>query len=206
MSPEEKVVYIARRMFERRLTDMAGGNISVRDGDRIYLSPRYGGSVQHWQLTPEDIISGPIDTDEIMQHPKFSREGKAHLAVYRTFPEATGNIHAHPFHVLPFCVAERPIEPVLEATQKFGVIKVVKGAPAHSQALADNIIEGLMGQEAAIRKQAAAVLLPRHGIFIAAKDIMSAIDTLERIDWNAYCILTQGLMPAQPIGYILPGE
>jgi L-fuculose-phosphate aldolase len=38
-----------------------------------------------------------------------------------------------------------------------------------------------------IRNQAAAVLLPRHGIFAAGKDIMAAIDALERIDWNAWC-------------------
>ena len=136
----EKIAYVGRRMFERRLTDMAGGNVSAREGDRLYISPRYSGSRRHWQLTPEDIIWGDIQTDELLDHPDFSREGKAHLAVYRNFPDVTGIIHAHPFHVLPFCVAGRPIEPVLEATQKFGVTKVIKGAPAHSDELAANIV------------------------------------------------------------------
>jgi L-fuculose-phosphate aldolase len=204
-TPAEQIAYVGRRMFERRLADMAGGNVSVRDGNMIYISPRYSGSRHHWQLNPEEIISGPIDTDELLDNPRFSREGKAHLAVYRHFPEVTGIIHSHPFHILPFCVAERAIEPVLEATQKFGVVEVVKGAPAHGEELAANIVEGLRGKEASIQKQAAAVLMPKHGILVAGKHLMAAIDALERIDWNAYCIMAQSFIPATPLSYTPPG-
>ncbi len=190
----EQIAYVGRRMFERRLTDMAGGNISARDGDTVYITPRYSGSRRHWQLTPDDIISGPLHSNDLLDHPRFSREGKAHLAVYRHFPDVQAIIHAHPFHILPFCVAGRPIEPVLEATQKFGRVDVVPPAPAHSEALAANVVAGLQGKEANIRKQAAAVLLPRHGILVAGKDLLAAIDALERIDWNAWCIIAQGLL------------
>ncbi len=202
----EKLAYVGRRMFERRLADMAGGNISARDGDQVYISPRYSGSRHHWQLNPEDIICGALDSDDLLNHPRFSREGKAHLAIYRHFPDVTGIVHAHPFHILPFCVAERPIEPVLEATQKFGVVEVVKGAPAHSEELAANVVAGLKGKEANIRKQAAAVLMPKHGIVVAGKDLFAALDALERIDWNAWCIIAQGLIPAWPLQYSPPGS
>lgn len=197
----EQIIYVARRMFERRLTDMAGGNISVRAGDELYITPRYAGSKQHWQLTTADILHGPVATDDLFQQSRFSREGKAHLAVYREFPDVGAVIHAHPFHVLPFCVAGRAIEPVLEATQKFGVTPVVPFAPAHSADLARHVVEGLRGREASIRKQAAAVLLPKHGIIVAGLDLWAAIDALERIDWNAWCILSQGMFPAVPIPY-----
>jgi L-fuculose-phosphate aldolase len=202
----ELIAYVGRRMFERRLTDMAGGNVSAREGQRIYISPRYSGSKHHWQLEAAQVISGSIETDDLLENPSFSREGRAHLAVYRAFPEVTGIIHAHPFHVLPFCVAGRSIEPVLEATQKFGITKMIKGAPAHSDDLASNIVAGLRGMEPNIRKQAAAVLLPKHGIFVAGNDLLAAIDALERIDWNAWCILAQGALPAEPVDYRPPGE
>lgn len=192
---QAQIVYVARRMFERRLTDMAGGNISARQDDTIYCSPRFSGSKKHWQLTAEDIISGGLRTDAILENPLFSREGKAHLAIYRNFPDVGAVIHAHPFHILPFCVAGRSIEPVLEDTQKFGVTEVVDYAPAHSAELAANIVGGLQGKESSIRKQAAAVLLPKHGIIVAGKDLLAAIDALERLDWNAWCILAQGLLP-----------
>jgi L-fuculose-phosphate aldolase len=201
----EQIAYVGQRMFERRLTDMAGGNVSAREGQTIYISPRFSGSRRHWQLNPEDIISGSLFGDELLSHPGFSREGKSHLAIYRNFPDVGAVIHAHPFHVLPFCVAGRNIEPVLEATQKFGVTRIIKGAPAHSEELAQNILAGLVGREANIRKQAAAVILPKHGIFVAGKDLLAAIDALERIDWNAWCILAQGLMPRETIEYTPPG-
>lgn len=203
MTPEETIVYIAQLMFERRLTDMAGGNISMRMGDTVYLSPRYAGSKQHWHISTDDIISGPIGTRELFSHPRFSREGKAHLGIYRTFAESevSGCIHAHPFHILPFCVAEKPMEAVLESTQKFGTVEVVKGAPAHSQELADQIIAAMEQKRGAIAKQAGAVILPRHGVFIAGKDLFNAVDALERLDWQAWCLLAQGMFPQQPVGY-----
>ncbi len=82
----------------------------------------------------------------------------------------------------------------MENTQKFGTIQVVPPSPAHSQELADNVVTGLKGQEERIQKQAAAVLVPKHGIFIAAKDLFAGLDALERLDWNAWCILAQKLL------------
>jgi L-fuculose-phosphate aldolase len=190
----EQLAMIGRRMFERRLTDIAGGNISARDGDSIFISPRYSGSRKHWQLEPEDFIQGSLTNDELYHHPLLSREGKAHIAIYRTFSSAQAVIHAHAYNIQPFAAAGRPIPPMLEANDKFGVVPVAKHAPAHSTELADYVVEGLRGQEDRIRVQAAAVLMPRHGIFVAGKDLLATIDALERIDWNCWCILAQRLL------------
>jgi L-fuculose-phosphate aldolase len=191
----EKIAYVGRMLFERRLTDFAGGNISAREGSRMLITPRYSGSIYHWNLNADQILSGEVESDELLDNPAFSREGKAHLSVYRAFPEVQGIIHAHPFHVQPFAAACKPIEPVLEATQKFGVIDLVEAAPAHTMDLANHIVAGFKGKEERIRKQATAVLLPKHGIFVAGKDLFSALDALERIDWNAWCILARRMMP-----------
>jgi L-fuculose-phosphate aldolase len=56
--PAELVAYIAGLMFDRRLTDIAGGNVSARQGDTVYLTPRYAGQRWHWKPAPEDIVSG----------------------------------------------------------------------------------------------------------------------------------------------------
>ena len=190
----EQISYVGRRMFERRLTDMAGGNISVRDGKTMYITPRFSGGKKHWQLEVEDVISGALDTDDILKHPMFSREGQTHVEIYRQFPDANAVIHAHPFHVLPFCAAGRPIPPVLEGTQKFGVIECCEAAPAHSRELADKVVASFQGKDDRIRKHAAAILLPLHGIVVVSKDLFLAIDALERIDWNAYCVLARKWM------------
>ena len=191
LSIPEQIAYVGKMLFERRLTDFSGGNISVRDGNTVYITPRYAGAKNHWQLSPEDILCGPLETDELLSNPRFSREGKAHLAVYRNFPDVGAIVHSHPFHVLPFCSAEKPMEPVLEGTQKFGTIEVIPWAPAHSQEIADNIVAGLRGKEERIRKMAAALIMAKHGIFVAAKDLYNGLDTVERLDWNAYCLLSR---------------
>lgn len=187
----EQICDAGRILFARRLTDMAGGNISARVGDTVYMSPRYSGSRYHWDLTPDDLVCGPWETDEIAQHPAFSREGWSHLAVYRRFPEVQAVIHAHPFHVMPFASLCIPMEPVLEATMKFGVIELTRPAPAHSRELAENIVEALEGKEEQMRKQAAVVLIPYHGILCAGVQFSLTLDAVERVDTNASCLLAR---------------
>ena len=46
---------------------------------------------------------------------------------------------------------------------------------------------------------------PSHGILVAGKHLMAALDALERIDWNAYCIMAQSFIPATPFKYTPPG-
>jgi L-fuculose-phosphate aldolase len=190
----EQLAGIARRLFERKLLDTAGGNLSARCGESILISPRYSGSKRHWQLDPQDFVEGPIASDELLVHPRFSREGKAHLAIYRALPIVNSVIHAHPFHVLPFAALSRPIPSVLEGTRKFGTVPVASYAPAHSTDLAFGALELLQEQQAALQAQAAAVVLPTHGILVAGKDIWAVADALERIDWNAWCLIAMKIL------------
>ncbi len=191
---EEKIIRVAQLMFERNLTDITGGNVSVREGDQIYITPRYAGSKLHWRLKPEDIVVGPIHSDALFDHLSFSREGRSHLAVYRAFRECQSIIHAHPFHILPFCAYHKPIEPVLRATRKFGVLKYIDEVEPYSEAQATSIIHQLRGQEALMKTAAAAVLMPKHGIFLAGEDLFQVLDALERINTNAWCLLARKLL------------
>jgi L-fuculose-phosphate aldolase len=145
-------------------------------------------------LEPEDFVEGRINSDDILEDPRFSREGKAHLAIYRTLPIVNGVIHAHAFHVLPFAARGKPIPPVLEGTQKFGTVPVAPYVPTHSTELAANAARLLKEQESALRAQAAAVILPTHGILVAGNDIWEAADALEQIDWNAWCLIAMRLL------------
>jgi L-fuculose-phosphate aldolase len=192
----EQICYVGQVMFERNLTDIVGGNISMRDSDTVYCSPRYAGTQWHWQLKPENIVVGPVLTDELLANPAFTREGLSHLAVYRAFPFVRAIIHAHARHILPFVCFERPLYPVLKATRKFGTLKYINQAPNFSQEQADSIVENLRGQEELMHQSATAVLIPQHGIILAGIKIMDVLDSLERIDTNAYCLITQSLLPA----------
>ena len=190
----ETLCVVGKVMWEKRLSDMAGGNISARQGDQVYMSPRYAGSRYHWSLTPADLVCGSWQDDQISADPRFSREGWSHLLIYRQFPDVQAVIHAHPFHVMPFAALSKPMEPVLEGTQKFGVIQPIEPAPAHSKELAYHVIAGLQGLEERMRKQAAVVLIPYHGVILAGHDLLLTLDALERVDVNAYCLLSRKLL------------
>jgi ribulose-5-phosphate 4-epimerase/fuculose-1-phosphate aldolase len=133
-------------------------------------------------------------SDDLLEDPRFSREGKAHLAIYRALPIVGGVIHAHAFHALPFAARGRPIPPVLEATQQFGTIPAAPYAPTHSTELAAKAAEMIKEQEGALRARAAAVILSNHGILVAGKDIWEAASALELIDWNAWCLIAMRLL------------
>ncbi len=185
----EQIARIGRLLYERRLTDAAGGNISARVGDWICITPRYSGQRRRWQLAPDDVLVTDPQGNVVAGDGEISRESKVHLRLYADYPEGRAVIHAHPQHVLVFCVARQPIVPVLEATLKFGVVNVTPFAPAHSSKLADFVSEALRGQEARMQKQAAAVIAPWHGIFCVGRDLDSVFDAVERIDTNARLIL-----------------
>lgn len=191
----EKIAYVGKWMFDRRLTDIAGGNVSCRDGDLIYITPTGAGQKWHWDLSPQDILCAPVDSDELLDHPAHSKETVSHLAVYRAFPQVHGIIHAHPFHVLPFCAMEKPIKAVILAAQVYGdEFGFIDEAPLYSFEQGQKIVARLQELAPPLERFAGVVLLPKHGIFIAAGDLYKAVDCLERMDTNAYSYLMMNLM------------
>lgn len=189
-----KIARLGALMFERRLTDIAGGNISARVGDYICITPRYSGSKRQWQLRPEEVLVADRDMNILDGEGEISRESRVHFGLHREFGEhGTGVIHAHAQNILVFAAMARSMPPVLEATQKFGEVPVVAYAPAHSPDLAEHVAGGIRGNEARIRKQAAGVIAPWHGLFVIGKDLDAAIDAVERMDNNAYCIMMSQL-------------
>ena len=184
-----KIADTGKLVFERHLTDAAGGNISVRVADLVCITPRYSGSKRHWQLQPNQVLVSDLLGNKLDGDGEISREAKVHYRLYQEFPDATCVLHSHARNVMVFVAAGKPVEPILEATLKFDTIPVTGYAPAHSEKLADSIAEAFQGRGEAIKKYAAAAIAPWHGLFVVGKDIDAAFDLTERIDTNAYCIL-----------------
>ncbi len=193
--PREAMVELARVIYDRQLSDSAGGNVTVRSGGRIYITPRYMGSRYRWAILPEMISVLDAGTHEVLEGPSvLSRESKAHLALYRALPEAGAIIHAHPYHVQVFACANLPLPPATEYTQKYGTIPCIPPAKAHSQTLADSVVDVLQARSAELAEHGLAVLLPYHGIICVGKDLDEAFDTLERMEVNARCTLLGALL------------
>lgn len=185
-----KIARLGGLLFDRHLTDAAGGNISARVGEVLCMSPSYSGSRRQWRLQPEDVLIVDLDGNILEGEGKLTRETNVHLKLHREFGEyGTGVIHAHSRNLLVFAAMHKSMPPVLEHTLKFGEVKCVEYAPAHSQELAENVAGALRGQEDRIRKQAAGVIAPWHGVFLIGKDIDAAFDAVERFDTNAHILM-----------------
>ncbi|MBE0690402.1 MAG: class II aldolase/adducin family protein [Anaerolineae bacterium] len=179
-----------KRLFDRHLLDMAGGNISARVGEVVCISPRYSGMRHHWSLRQEDVMVIALDGTILEGSGELSRESKVHLKLHQEFGDAgTAIVHSHARNMLVFAAMARSLPPVLEATRKFGEVPVIDYAPAHSAQLSEYVAAGIRPNVDRIRKQAAAVIAPYHGLFVMGKDLDSAADAVERLDTNAYCIM-----------------
>ena len=192
--PREHLARIARLVFARRLTDSSGGNISVRMRDRVYMSPAHAGSRQQWQIEASDVVVLDLDGKLIDGPDRRTRESRIHLGIYNAFERAGAVIHSQAGYLMTFVAAAKPIPPVLEHTQKFGVIGLTQPAKAHSAELASNVLSALQSQEEELAKHAIATLIPQHGIVVVGRDLDDAFDTLERIETNAQAILLGKLL------------
>lgn len=197
--PRPLMVEIARLMYERHLTNSAGGNISCRVGGHIYITPRNLGSHHRWNLREEMVLV----LDEMMQpvagDPSLlSRESRLHFACYRQFPEVNGVIHAHPRELSVFAAAGKPLPPAHEYTEKFGVIEVVPPLPSHSQELAEAVVTKLIPHREQIAKVGYGLILARHGVVTVGRDLADAYDILERLEWGAHTWLMISHLPTIP--------
>lgn len=192
--PRGHLARIARLVFDRRLTDASGGNLSLREEDRIYMTPARAGSKQQWQISAEDIVVLDPEGNLVDGPDRRTREWQFHLGIYRNFARAGGVIHGQAGNLMAFVAAGKPMVPVLEHTRKFGTIGMAKYAPAHSADLATNIIEALASQAADLERHAIATMVPQHGIIVVGRDLDDAFDTLDRLETNAQAALLGRLL------------
>jgi L-fuculose-phosphate aldolase len=193
------IVDLGKRLYERFLTDSAGGNISARLGNLVCITPRFAGSNFHWDLRPEQVLVTDLQGNKIEGEGDLSREAKVHLKLYNDFPDGMAVVHCHARHVMVFVMAGLPIPPVLECSVKIGEVNVVQYAPAHSARLSEFVAAGFLGKEDCIQKFASGVIAPYHGLFVLGKDLDTAFDAAERINTNAYCIMMSKLLPGREL-------
>lgn len=202
----QKIAHLGLLMYQRKLTDSAGGNISARVGEKICITPRYAGSLHRWELRPEQVLVCDRQGNKLEGEGEISREAKVHLTLLNEFPDHHAVVHGHAQHALVFCAAGIPIEPVMEDTLKLGTVEVCDFAPAHTDDLSKFILEKMKARASALAKGSAGVLAPWHGLFVLGRDLDMAYDSFERIDGNAHIILMNSILlsAADRAGGLLP--
>lgn len=183
MTEVEALVAACRRLAALGLSPGGSGNVSVRAGERVYVTPT-GGALSRVTAGELAVLS---PAGEPLSDARPSKEVPLHLAAYRVRPEARAIVHLHSVHAVAVSCLDEPL-PTLTPYQvtRLGRLPVVPYAPPGSTALAESVAAALAGQHAA--------LLANHGSVVAAADVDLAADLAEELETAArLALLLRGL-------------
>lgn len=191
----EEMCKTAKLMWDRRLTNAAGGNFAVRaDENRILITPSLMSERKHCELKPEDIMLIDYDENILEGTGKLSREGLMHVLILKNFKEIGCTIHAHPFYCMPFVAKSIPIPNVTEATLGRGYVGCIEYTKAYSKELSMNVYQYFEDHRELAEKKPIGVILPLHGVVVSGPTIYNAYSMLERIECDAFCNISEGLI------------
>ena len=186
----QQIVSAGRRLYARGLMPGGSGNISIRTGEGILLTP---GGLCKGRLEPEKLVLVGID-GEISGDGRPTSELPMHLTIYRERPEIEAVVHVHAPYAVALTVAGHAFDDGLlpEIGLKFGRVPVTDFAPPSTPRSAEVLLPHL-------REGLVAAILPFHGIVAFGRTIEQAILTVEAIE---YAAKVQVL--AQLIGFAKP--
>ncbi|HEY8588089.1 MAG TPA: class II aldolase/adducin family protein [Naasia sp.] len=188
--PREQLVASARHLAARGLSPGSSGNLSLRTGATVLLTPT-GSSLS--RVLPEDLAEVALDDGRVLSG-RPSKELPLHLAVYAE-RDASAVVHLHS----PYATAIACLPPAADGTaalppltpyrvMRLGAVPVAPYAAPGSADLADGV-RRLAGAHAAM-------LLASHGPVAAAASLDAAVDLAEELETAAQLtLLTAGRGP-----------
>ena len=184
---------IAAMMWERRLTNAAGGNFAMRAAEgRILITPSMMSLKKHCVLRPDEILVMDYEKNILEGDGSLSREGDMHLYLLTEFENIAASFHAHPFHCMPFVAAGKPIPSVTEATMGRGDVGCIPWTKAYTPELAEAVAKYYEEHRELANRKPIGVILPLHGVVVTGPDLYEAYSMLERVECDAYCNLMSG--------------
>lgn len=187
----DQVVALGASFFTRRLTFGRTGNISVRDGERILVTPT-GAS-----LGALDELSVIDAAGRHRGGPKPSKEAFLHAAVYRARPAAGAVVHLHStYSVAVSCLDGLPADDVLPPLTAYYVMRVGTLPLLPYSAPGDQTLEALAERTA---ERHSAFLLANHGPVVAGVDLAAAADAVEELEETARLFLLLRDLPTRPL-------
>jgi len=164
--------------FDRGLTELQGGNMSVRAGDEVVTTPTMASEHDGWRLSPDDMVIHDLDGGVVAGDPRrVSRETRLHLRLYRAYPDVRSVFHLHLSEALAAVELWDPGVVSAEA-EPFGVplVRVEDGLDAQTEPH-DRRVEQLLGFVP--RDGGAVSISPTHGIISVGPDVATNLRGVE---------------------------
>ena len=170
----EQIVRYCRLMQSRGLTRGTGGNISIRNGEHIAISPS---GVEYETMGPQDIPVVDMQGNVIYGGLAPSSELGMHLACYKARPDISAVVHTHsPFATVLACL-ERPLPPIHYLIGYAGDhVPCIPYYPFGSEELAAAASEAMTQN---------GLLLGHHGLITVGPNIARAFAAAEEVEFVA---------------------
>jgi L-fuculose-phosphate aldolase len=173
-SERASLVAFGRRMVADGLVDGMSGNLSVRAGDRVAITPS---GVAYDEVRPAGICLVRLADGSPVGRGRPSTETPMHLAVYRA-TDAAAVVHTHS----PFVVA---LSTVLDELPAVHYAMAGLGGPVRVAPYARFGTAELAGQAVAALTGRTAVILGNHGALAYGATLGQAYDRARTLEWLA---------------------
>jgi L-fuculose-phosphate aldolase len=185
---------ICHRIYMHRLSPATAGNVSIREGDTMWITPSGCclGEVQASDMVAITMEGLPLDCNT-RQLP--STEWPMHAAIYHARPDIHAVIHAHPPKATALAVAHRTLDqPLLaELICLLGDVPLVPYRQPGSHKLADAV------RDAVSRPRVHAMILANHGVMTTGTTLQDAFLKLELLENAADIFLWSQRIPGGPV-------
>ncbi|MFE1288997.1 class II aldolase/adducin family protein [Streptomyces sp. NPDC058751] len=180
----DELVSTARRTVADGLVVGTSGNVSVRVGDTVLVTPT---GVPYDRLTPDDITGVGLDGRQLLGPLRPTSELPMHLAVYRA-TEARAVVHTHAPHAtaVSLLVPELPLVHYMAAALG-GPVRVAPYAAYGTPELAEHTLRALAGRTAC--------LLRNHGTIAHGASLDQAYDRTAQLEWMCRVWLLSSSVP-----------
>jgi len=169
----EQVASVMRRLYRQGLTTCSGGNVSLRCGDVVLITPS---GTDKGEITAGQIGAVTISGENLAPGLRLSIETEMHLEVYRNRPDVKGIVHAHPVTASAFAAMDAEIDTRLTA-ETWHVLGVPVRAPYALMGTKE--LAQIVGQAA---RQGNAVIMENHGVLTMGETLFRAFDRMELLE------------------------
>ena len=185
-----KLAEYVRLTWDRGLTESTGGNMSVRIGDKVYITPTF--FVKHF-FTINDFVVLNLNGEKIEGKLDPSSEYRMHIRIYNERGDVKSIFHAHPKWATIYSITHKkiPTRILPETIFMLGEIEYIPYCMPGTDEFADAFTEGL-------RKGRNAFMLFNHGITTCGESIEWAFARLETFETCCYVSAMAGMSNQEP--------
>ncbi|MEU5598978.1 class II aldolase/adducin family protein [Streptomyces sp. NPDC020298] len=191
----EALVATARRTVAEGLVVGTSGNVSVRVGDTVLVTPS---GVPYDRLTPYDVTGVDLTGRQVLGTLVPTSELPMHLAVYRT-TGAAAVVHTHAVHATAVSTLVTELPAVHYMTCALGgPVRVAPYATYGTEELAENMLRALADRSGC--------LLKNHGTITHGTTLDQAYDRTAQLEWMCRLWLTASSVPGLTPSLLTPEQ